>query len=133
RGRIKRIGPGAGRDPSFNRRAFGSMGPGLRRDLVMAAAWISLAAPLNSSVMAGLIRPSTTPSASVAFVGDRVDPGHDGLMWKRYGFQLRYCRPAKCREIGAVQRADRDAGGRDDEVCVLDGRAECRAGSRTGF
>ena len=44
-----------------------------------------------------------------------------------HGFQLRHRRSAQCRQIDALQRADRDAGGRGGELSVLHHRAQCRA------
>ena len=46
----------------------------------------------------------------------------------RHGIQMRYCRIAQCRQIDAVQRADRDGSGAGGELSVLHHRAECRRG-----
>ena len=42
------------------------------------------------------------------------------------GFQLRHRRPAQCRQIDPVQRADRHRRGAGGELSVLHHRAECR-------
>ena len=44
------------------------------------------------------------------------------------GLQLRHRRAAQCRQVHAVQRADRDRGGAGGELPVLHHRAECRPG-----
>ena len=41
---------------------------------------------------------------------------------------MRHRRPAQCRQVDAVQRADRDGGGAGGELSVLHHRAECRRG-----
>ena len=45
-----------------------------------------------------------------------------------HGFQMRHRRPAECRQVDALQRADRDRGGAGGELSVLHHRAECRRG-----
>ena len=42
------------------------------------------------------------------------------------GFDLRHRRPAECRQVDPLQRADRDRGGGGGELSVLHDRAECR-------
>ena len=44
------------------------------------------------------------------------------------GFQMRHRRPAQCRQVDALQRADRDRGGAGGELSVLHDRAERRRG-----
>ena len=41
---------------------------------------------------------------------------------------MRHRRPAECRQVDAVQRADADRGGAGGELSVLHHRAECRRG-----
>ena len=41
---------------------------------------------------------------------------------------MRYRRPAQCRQVDAVQCADRDGGGAGGELSVLHHRAQCRRG-----
>ena len=43
---------------------------------------------------------------------------------------MRYRRTAQCRQVDAVQRADRDGSGAGGELSVLHHRAECRRGRR---
>src|ERR1043166_9552150 len=62
----------------------------------------------------------------------RVKPEHDALnLWRclrprlkeHRGFQMRYRRPAQCRQVDAVQCADRDGGGAGGQLSVLHHRA----------
>ena len=55
--------------------------------------------------------------------------GHCGAY---HGFSLRDRRPAQCRQVDAVQCADRDAGGAGGELSLLHDRAERRPGRRAG-
>ncbi len=48
------------------------------------------------------------------------------------GLQMRHRRPAQCRQVDALQRADRDRGGAGGELSVLHHRAECRRGRGAG-
>ena len=54
------------------------------------------------------------------------------LRGKLDGLQMRHRRPAECRQVDAVQRADRDRGGAGRELSVLHHRAECRRGRGAG-
>ena len=49
-----------------------------------------------------------------------------------HGIQMRHRRPAQCRQVDALQRADRDRGGAGGELSVLHHRAECRRGGGAG-
>ena len=48
------------------------------------------------------------------------------------GLQMRHRRPAECRQVDALQRADRNGGGAGGELSVLHHRAECRRGRGAG-
>ena len=47
-----------------------------------------------------------------------------------HGIQMRYRRIAQCRQVDAVQCADRNRGGAGGQLSVLHHRAECRRGRR---
>ena len=69
--------------------------------------------------------------AEVKNVDARDKPGHDDTDIRgRNGIQMRYRWPAQCRQVDAVQRADRDGSGAGGELSVLHHRAECRRGRR---
>ncbi len=67
---------------------------------------------------------------SIPTASNRANPERQRERY--HGLQMRHRRPAECRQVDALQRADPNRGGAGGELSVLHHRAECRRGRGAG-